>query len=157
MSPYYSRGKNHIVHPYVFEDMYRQYIKDIPEDSPLYVTFKEYTAINNLFWKEISHNIVDEGRVFHMPMNLGDTYVMKVKLDYNKTRLPINWQLTTQTGKVIYNLNEHSEGYRYELKWNKKVCMFQNNYLYKLVYTRANKRKLAKNIKSKQIDYFEEK
>ena len=156
MSPFYSRGPNKTVHPYVFEDMYKQYIKDIPEDSPCYVTFKEYTTINNLFWKEISHNIIDEGRVFHMPFNLGDTYVNKIKLDYNKDRLPINWQLTTQTGKVIYNLNEHSEGYRYELKWNKKVCMFQNNYLYKLIYTRANKRKLAKNIKSKHTDYFEE-
>jgi hypothetical protein len=134
--------------------MYREYIKDIPIDSPYYVTFKEYTKINNLFWKEVSHSIVDEGRTFHMPYNVGDTYVRKEKIDYNKDRLPIDWQLTTQTGKVIYNLNEHSEGYKYELKWNKKVCMFQNNYLYQLVYTRTNKRKLAKNIKSKHTDYF---
>jgi hypothetical protein len=152
--PYYSRGPNRIKSPYCLSDFYKEYIKDIEEDSPYYVTFKEYTAINNLFWKEISHAIIDEGRVFHMPFNLGDTYVDKVKLDYNN-RLPINWQLTTQTGKVIYNLNEHSEGYKYELKWNKKVCMFQNNYLFKLIYTRANKRKLAKNIKSKTTDYFE--
>ena len=152
--PYYSRGKNHIVHPYVFEDMYKEYIKDIDEDSPYYVTFKEYTAINNLFWKEISHKIVDEGARFHMPFMMGDTFVEKVKLDYNN-RLPIDWQLTTATGKVIYNLNEHSNGYKYEPKWNKKVCTFQNNYLFKLVYTRANKRQLAKNIKTKRTDYFE--
>jgi hypothetical protein len=151
---FFSRGKNHIQSPYVFEDMYKEYIKDIAEDSPYYVTFKEYTAINNLFWKEISHNIIDEGRTFHMPFMMGDTYVEKVKLDYNN-RLPINWQLTTQLGKVIYNLNEHSQGYRYELKWNKHVCTFTNNYLFKLVYTRSNKRLLAKNIKSKKNDYFE--
>jgi hypothetical protein len=134
--------------------MYDEYIKDISEDSPYYVTFKEYTAINNLFWKEISHKIIDEGLSFHMPFMMGDTYVEKSKLDYNN-RLPIDWQLTTQTGKVIYNLNEHSQGYKYELKWNKHVCTFQNNYLFKLVYTRANKRQLAKNIKSKKSDYFE--
>jgi hypothetical protein len=152
--PYYGRGKNHIIHPYVFEDFYKEYIKDIPEGSPYYVTFKEYTAINNLFWKEISHKIIDEGVRFHMPFMMGDTYVEKTKLDYNN-RLPIDWQLTTQTGKVIYNLNEHSQGYKYEIKWNKHVCTFQNNYLFKLVYTRANKRQLAKNIKSKKSDYFE--
>jgi hypothetical protein len=154
MCPFYSRGKNRTVNPYTFCDMWADYIKDIPEDSPYYVTFNEYSAINNLFWKEISHNIVDEGRVFHMPFMMGDTYVEKVKLDYN-TKLPINWQLTTQLGKVIYNLNEHSQGYRYELKWNKKVCTFDNNYLFRLVYTRSNKRLLAKNIKTKKSDYFE--
>jgi hypothetical protein len=151
---FYSRGKNRIQNPYCLPDMYKDYIKDIPEDSPYYVSLKDYIAINSLFWKEISHNIVDEGRIFHMPFMLGDTYVEKIKLDYNN-RLPIDWQLTTRTGKVIYNLNEHSQGYKYELKWNKKVCIFNNNYLFKLVYTRANKRLLAKNIKTKKSDYFE--
>jgi hypothetical protein len=152
---FYGRGLNKIHDPYTFVDMYDSYIEDIPEDSPYYVTFKQYTAINNLFWKEISHNIINEGRMFHMPFNLGDTYVDKVKLDYNN-RLPIDWALTTRTGKVIYNLNEHSQGYKYELKWNKKVCAFDNNYLFRLVYTRTNKRQLAKNIKSHKTDYFEQ-
>jgi hypothetical protein len=151
---FYSRGKNKIQNPYTFVEMYDDYIKDVAKDSPYYVTFKEYTEINNLFWKEISHAIINEGRMFHMPFMLGDTYVDKIKLDYNN-RLPIDWQLTTRTGKVIYNLNEHSEGYRYELKWNKKVCQFNNNYLFRLVYTRANKRLLAKNIKTRKTDYFE--
>ena len=151
---YYSRGKNRIQNPYTLIDTYKEYIKGIEQDSPYYVTLQEYTAINRLFWKEMSHNIINEGRQFHIPFNLGDTYVEKIKLDYNN-RLPIDWQLTTRTGKVIYNLNEHSDGYKYELKWNKKVCSFNNNYLYRLVYTRENKRLLAKNIKTKKTDYFE--
>jgi hypothetical protein len=151
---YYSRGKNKIQDPYTFVDTYEDYIKGIDKDSPFYVTPQEYSAINNLFWKEISNNIINEGRQFHMPFNLGDTYVDKIKLDYNN-RLPIDWELTTRTGKVIFNLNEHSNGYKYELKWNKKVCRFNNHYIYRLVYTRANKRLLAKNIKTKKTDYFE--
>jgi hypothetical protein len=154
MCPYYSRGPNRIKKPYCLPEIYQDYIKDIPEDSPYYVTLKEYIEINSLFWKEISHNIIDEGRIFHMPFMLGDTYVEKRKLDYSK-RLPIDWALTTKTGKVIFNLNEHSQGYKYEIKWNKKICNFTNNYLFTLVYTRANKRLLAKNIKTKKSDYFE--
>ena len=150
---FYSRGKNKLQKPYCFPEMYKEYIKDIEPGSPYWVTPQEYSAINNLFWKEISHNIINEGRQFHMPFNVGDTYVEKSKLDYNN-RLPIDWELTTRTGKVIYNLNEHSDGYKYELKWNKKVCVFINNYLYRLVYTRFNKRLLAKNIKTKKTDYF---
>jgi hypothetical protein len=151
---FYSRGKNKIQHPYTIVDMYEDYIKNVLEDSPFYVSYNEYRDIISMFYKEISHNIITEGRTFHMPFMLGDTYVEKNKLDYND-RLPIDWDLTTKTGKVIYNLNEHSQGYKYEIKWNKKVCVFNNNYLYRLVYTRTNKRLLAKNIKTKKSDYFE--
>ena len=152
--PFYSRGKNKIVKPYCLKDMYDDYIKDKEEGSPLWVTYHEYRDIVTLFYKEVSHNVIDEGRTFHMPFMMGDTYVEKTKLDYNN-RLPIDWKLTTETGKVIYNLNEHSQGYKYEIQWNKKVCNFVNNYLYRMVYTRANKRLLAKNIKTKKSDYFE--
>jgi hypothetical protein len=134
--------------------MYADYIKDKEPDSPLYIPYSEYRDMIELFYKEVSNNIINEGKSFHMPYQMGHTYVEKIKLDYNN-RLPIDWQLTSETGKVIYNLNEHSQGYKYELKWNKKVCNFNNNYIYRLVYTRANKRLLAKNIKTKKSDYFE--
>ena len=151
---YYSRGKNKIIKPYVLKDMYLDYIKDKDRDSALYVTYHEYRDIVELFYKEVVNNIINEGKTFHMPYMLGDTYVEKTKLDYNN-RLPIDWKLTSESGKVIYNLNEHSQGYKYEIKWNKKVCRFLNNYLYVMVYTRSNKRLLAKNIKTKKSDYFE--
>jgi hypothetical protein len=151
---YYSRGLNKIKKPYCLPDMYEDYISDKEEGSPLHVTYHEYRDIVELFYKEVSNNIINEGRTFHMPFMLGDTYVEKSKLDYNN-RLPINWELTSKTGKVIYNLNEHSQGYKYKIKWNKKVCNFVNNYLYNMIYTRANKRLLAKNIKTKKSDYFE--
>lgn len=151
---FYGRGKNTIQDPYTLPDMYEHYIKGIPEDSPLYVTYNDYRDIVSSFYKGASHNLIDEGKTFHMPFNLGDTYVEKTKLDYSN-RLPIDWALTTKTGKVIYNLNEHSQGYKYKIMWNKKVCMFRNNFLYILVYTRANKRLLAKNIKTRKSDYFE--
>lgn len=151
---FYSRGKNKIQDSYVLPDMYQEYIKDIEEDSPLYISYKDYVKIVTMFYKEVSHNIIDEGKTFHMPFQMGDTYVEKSKLDYAR-KLPINWALTTRTGKVIYNLNEHSEGYKYRIKWNKKVCIFPNNYLYVMIYTRKNKRTLAKNIKSRKTDYFE--
>lgn len=152
---FFSRGRNKIQDPYCLPEIYKDYIKDKEEDSLLYVTYNEFRNIVSVFYKEIVNNILNEGRQFHLPFQMGDTYVEKTKLDYNN-RLPIDWELTTRTGKVIYNLNEHSQGYKYEIKWNKKVCVFNNNYLYRLVYTRANKRLLAKNIKTKKFDYFEE-
>lgn len=154
MSKFYGRGKNVIQQPYTMPDMYEQYIKDIPKESAYYVTYTEYAKIVGLFYKEVSHKIIEHGELFHMPFRLGDTYVEKKKLDYNN-RPPIDWQMTTARGKVIYNFNEHSGGYKYELKWNKRNSLFHNFYLYRLVYTRSNKRAVAKCIKSRTIDYFE--
>jgi hypothetical protein len=154
MSKFYGRGKNTIQHPYVLPDFYKDYIKDIPIDSTYYVTYNEYAKIVGLFYKEVSSKIINEGELFRMPFRLGDTYIEKKKLDYNN-RPPIDWQMTTQHGKVIYNFNEHSDGYKYEMKWSKLTSIFHNLYLYRLVYTRTNKRKVAKCIKEKTIDYFE--
>lgn len=154
MSKFYGRGKNVIQQPYTLPDMYQAYIKDIPKESAYYVTYNEYAKIVGLFYKEVSNKIIQQGELFHMPFRLGDTYVEKKKVDYNN-RPPIDWQMTTAMGKVIYNFNEHSGGYKYELKWNKRNSIFRNVYLYRLVYTRANKRAVAKCVKSRTIDYFE--
>jgi len=154
MSKFYGRGKNVIQQPYTMPDMYQDYIKDIPKESAYYVTYTEYAKIVGLFYKEVSNKIIKHGELFHMPFRLGDTYVEKKKLDYNN-RPPIDWQMTTANGKVIYNFNEHSDGYKYELKWNKRNSLFHNVYLYRLVYTRSNKRSVAKCIKNRVIDYFE--
>lgn len=154
MSNFYGRGKNVIQHPYVLPDMYKDYIKDIPKESAYYVTYNEYAKIVGLFYKEVSSKIIKDAEVFSLPFRMGNTYVEKKALDYNN-RPPIDWQLTTQHGKVIYNFNEHSNGYKYEMKWSKILAALHNIYLYRLVYTRANKRKVAKHIKEKEIDYFE--
>ena len=151
---FYSRGKNKIQSPYTLKHMYEDYIKDKEEGSILHIPYSKYVDIVTLFYKEVSNKIINEGLSFKMPFTMGETYVEKKKLNYNH-RLPINWNLTTSTGKVIYHLNDHSDGFKYELKWNKKVCNFHNNYLYRLVYTRANKRLLAKNIKTRKTDFFE--
>lgn len=149
-----ARGPNTIQKPYCMPDMYQAYIKDIPKESAYYVTYTEYAKIVGLFYKEVSHKIIEHGELFHMPFRLDNTYVEKKKLDYNN-RPPIDWQMTTARGKVIYNFNEHSGGYKYELKWNKRNSLFHNFYLYRLVYTRSNKRAVAKCIKARTIDYFE--
>lgn len=154
MSKFYGRGKNAIQKPYTLPDMYKEYIRDIPKDSAYYVTYNEYVKIVGLFYKEVSDKIIDKGEIFHLPFRIGDTFVEKKKIDYT-TRLPIDWQLTTEYGKVIYNFNEHSGGYKYQLKWCKRNALFHNSYLYRFVYTRANKRLAAKCIKEKKMDYFE--
>ena len=55
--------------------------------------------------------------------------------------------------KIIYHLNEHSDGYKYRLYWSKQPYTFSNRYKYQLSLTRTNKRHLAQLIFNRK-DYI---
>jgi len=150
---FFSRGKNNIQLPYTFKDIYKDYISSIDINSQYYVTYKEYVDICSLFYKLISKKIIDEGIKFKLPFSLGDVYVLKTKTKYN-SKMPIDWLLTVKEGKRIYNFNEHTAGFSYKFFWTKPYRVV-NKFTYRLVFTRQNKRYLAKVIKQKKRDYFE--
>jgi len=150
---YFSRGKNTIQNPYTFPDMYESYIKDKEVGSLYYVTYNEYVNICSMFYKSISKAIIDDGAKFKLPYGMGEVFIRKKK---NKitNKLPIDWMLSVQYHKRIYNLNEHTSGFGYKFFWT-KPCHIKNKFLYRLVFTRNNKRGLAKAIKQEHKDYFE--
>lgn len=49
--------------------------------------------------------------------------------------------------QLVFHFNEDTNGVRYKFKWFKKNSLVSNKTLYDLVFTRANKRKLASLIK----------
>ena len=133
--------------------MYAEYIADKVVDSPYYVTYAEYVDICSTFYQMISKTIIDDGTRFKLPYGLGEVFVRKKK---NKitSKLPIDWELSVKYHKRIYNLNEHTSGFGYKFFWT-KPCNIKNKFLYRLVFTRSNKRYLAKAIKQEHKDYFE--
>nr|DAH49752.1 MAG TPA: hypothetical protein [Caudoviricetes sp.] len=89
-----------------------------------------------------------------MPCGLGYIQVGKYQpKNYNSKSLSIDYKLTREYGKVIYHLNEHSNGYKYRLHWSKVPMTFAGRYKYQLCLVRANKRKLAQLIFNKH-DYL---
>lgn len=150
---FFSRGKNKIPNPYTFRDMYLDYIKDVDKDSTYYVTYLEYVELCSIFYQMIVKAIVNDGIKFNMPNGLGDVFVRKDKTNIRGTK-PINWELTIKEGKIIYELNEHTGGYGYKFFWTKPYNI-KNKFMYRLVFTRDNKRYLAKAIKKNNKDYFE--
>lgn len=150
---FFSRGKNHIQQPYTFAHMYGHYISDIDKNSPYYVTYAEYVEICSIFYKEISKAIIDEGIRFKLPFSLGEVFIVKRKVRVNN-KMPIDWQKTVEFGKKIFIFNEHTGGYGYKFFWT-KPCRIKNKFVYRLVFTRTNKRYLAKAIKKHNKDYFE--
>jgi hypothetical protein len=88
-----------------------------------------------------------------MPFGLGYIVIAKYRpKTYTSKSLSIDYKSSKEEGKVIYYLNEHSDGYKYRLYWSKIPKTFIDRYKYQLNLVRENKRYLAKLIFNKQ-DY----
>jgi len=152
---FFGRGANKVQEPYTLKDTYKTYIEGVDEDSPYFVSYKQYRTICEDFYKQMMNYILEHAGEFKMPYNLGKIYVDKKKIKFsNKKRLAIDWALTNKHGKVIYHLNEHSRGYKYIFIWEKKDFKLKNKSFYRFIPTRANKRRLAQLVKSGNYDYF---
>ena len=90
-----------------------------------------------------------------MPNGLGFIQVGKYKpKSLTKQSLSTDYKSSKDYGKVIYHLNEHSDGYKYRLYWSKIPQTFPARYRYQLCLVRTNKRKLAQLIFNKH-DYID--
>jgi hypothetical protein len=150
---FYSRGKNKIANPYTLPDMYKKYLLEFPEGNIYYIEYKTFVKLNEEFYKRITNEMLNYGVTFKLPFRMGSVKIIKRKINYSN-KLAIDWENTNKYGKKIYHLNDHTEGYKYLFKWDKTSILLNNKSLYRLVFTRANKRTLAKLIKS-GMDYYE--
>lgn len=154
---FFSRGKNRVQNPYTFKEMYDHYYKGLVdgENSPLYVTYDMYVKICSDYYKAVMDLILEDGLTYKIPHGLGTIKVAKRKVRLSTARrIPIDWQATFKYNKKVYCLNEHSNGFRYFFYWSKPNT-YKSKFLYRLVFTRQNKRRLANLIKKHNKDYFE--
>jgi len=128
----------------------------------------------------IRGRVIDKGIAFKIP-RFGEMvfrkYKPKVWYDKNgtlrKDRLPIDWEKTwamwfsdnpgktkkeiedVPGRKVLYNMNTHSDGYRFKFFWFKGKCMVVNNTAYVFRLKRGHNRYLAQRAKdpSNGIDW----
>lgn len=130
--------------------MYKYY----KANSPYKVEYKLYKRILDKMSQIIAEAVLDRSEGFKMPCGLGHIQVGKYQpKNYNFKSLSIDYKSTREYGKVIYHLNEHSNGYKYRLHWSRVPMTFADRYKYQLCLVRANKRKLAQLIFNKH-DYL---
>lgn len=130
--------------------MYKYY----KANSPYKVEYKLYKRILDKMSQIIAEAVLDRSEGFKMPCGLGYIQVGKYQpKNYNSKSLSIDYKSTREYGKVIYHLNEHSNGYKYRLHWSRVPMTFADRYKYQLCLVRANKRKLAQLIFNKH-DYL---
>ena len=125
---------------YTTYDIYNNYDK---RDQIPYSTFRNIADKLNGSILSVLYN----GQNYKLPGSLGNVQIVKYKpKGYNKGSLSIDFNESKKLDKMIYHLNEHSDGYKYRLYWSKQPFSFTNRYKYQLSFTRANKRQLAQLI-----------
>ena len=108
-------------------DMYAQYHKDNKND----VSYNTFKTILNEFNSELKNCLLESSEGFKMPFGLGYVQIVKYKpKSYTKKSLSIDYKSSAQYGKIIYHLNEHSNGYKYRLYWSKIPQTFPDRYKY---------------------------
>lgn len=139
---------------YTGKDFYKSYIEYV-ENNPLYqVEYKTFRAILNDYFKYLRDQLIEEGKEVKLPCRLGTLAIVKHKpKEYTGKSLRIDYAASKKYNKMIFHLNEETNGFKYRYYWNKQNMLTQNKTKYQLIMTRANKRRLAYILKNKIRDY----
>lgn len=142
---------------YTIRSIYNEFLK-YTQDNPLYnnVDYKVFRDIILDYYLYIQEEVIENGNEIKLPCNLGTISIRKKRSEYwNGKGCSIDYKATKENNKLIYYINEHSDGYKFRLYWSKLKCNISNGMKYMLILSRSNKRRLAQIIKNKEQDYLE--
>lgn len=150
------RRKNKIQNPYNRRNMYDHYLSIIDTSSDYFVDAETYNKITSQYYKAVMDKVIYESKTIKLPFRLGHIYIEKKKPTYlNHRSMGIDWVESKKLGKWVVFSNDHCGGYKYQFHWSKMFCRVVNREFYRFIASRANKRALAKVIKTNSNDYLE--
>ena len=111
------------------------------------ITFMQSTKIIEDIHQAMYDFMFSTGRAVEIHKNIGELEVVKSK--QYKENLPVNWKKTNEKKKLTRDLNHHTNGYMWKIKFTasrmNRMKLYKFKPLDRVKYTLANK------IKSKQI------
>ena len=138
-------------------DAYKGYKEDYPNTE---MTKADYSNICYAFIKEAVNYVIEEAGEVRLPCGMGILRVIKKKRDLRS--LQPDWKATKdlwarddkskEEKKLVYHLNDHTNGYYYRMYWRKGRV--SNISVYSFVPVRAVKRSIAAAV-SRGQDYLE--
>jgi hypothetical protein len=158
----------------VMYSFWKKRIKNLGKSSVYNIPQHIFSGIQREFnTRWMRELIIDKALSLKLPFRLGEIRMAKEKTwlriredgSVDKRRLPVDWgrtkqkwaeiwpdltyeQIKQKEGKpLVFITNEHSDGYRYSILWDKKFCNVTNSRVYNFVPDRANHRYIAKVIK----------
>lgn len=144
-----------------------EYIKK----NPYWLRYHKYHALIRRFHEKIVDKMIFEQYVYSMPYRLGDIFVAKKKgkiiydengnIDYEKTKINVDYNRTKKYGKRFLHYNNHTKGYYMRFHWRKRggAARVKNIGIYSLNVSYPVKRKLSNAINELyvkgKIDFYE--
>jgi hypothetical protein len=169
------RGKGKITIDIGSNEGYKHYCKQTKDSSEVFqVSRKKYGKVLKEVHEEIIRKLLYEAATFRMPCGLPSLRVKKFKRkvrfkedgSIDPKSLAINWKATRELWeknneakekkKLVYFINDHSDGYSAYIAMEKISANVPNVTLYNFVSARANDRELAKILLNpySKADYY---
>jgi len=136
-------------------DAYKIWKKQNPtlSDKISYKTYKGLIGdVNNAAINDMYTNL--DGIKF--PFGFGTINIIKKKMvitDDAKYLRP-NWALTRKFKKIIYHLNDHSNGYKMRWNWDRTISKYKHKKLFIFDAIRRHDRDLAKLILNNHQEFY---
>ena len=138
--------------------MFKEFKKLNPQLNIDNKQYKQVIEQINLYY--IKH-LLDTGNMVFIPNGLGKMMIQKNQRKLKPTkdgsskylRAPINWPESYKQGKIIYYLNESTDGFTYRYLWLKKASYIEKSSMWLLVMTKEAKRLLKERIENTEKDY----
>lgn len=152
---FFSRGLNKIQNPYNLTDIYPKYVEYVEKKEKYILSQSDFIKVCGEFNKRVVEAILD-GKTFYMPSAMGHIDIQKLETFDPKYDGYIDWPNSVKYGKQIYHTNPHSDGYRYRVVWWRLDNQSRGgSKLYNFTACRDFKRTLAKLLKDRKVDYYE--
>jgi len=141
------------------EYKYKKFSSKFDDNAGLLVDASTYSIVVSDLFQMIAEEII-KGDQFKLPLNMGIVGIRKRKMNFNRllalNELKIDYHTSRKVQKLVYFTNEHTDGYRYKWKWDKRKCRIPGKSVYKFIPSLLNKRNVAKKLKNRECDYTEE-
>ena len=132
------------------------YVSFCKANPSIKISFDVWKNILYAFNEEFKTYILETGEKAKLPGGMGDFSINKKKRKHFKTdlngrqfiNLPVDWKKTREKGKIIYNFNDHTEGFYFGWVWFKKNARFKNSDLWYFKPSRITSRLLSHYIKT---------
>lgn len=167
------RGPGKYIADYTLKDAYIYYINSLSDKESVYNVKKDvYRDICEDFNESVIKLMINNAFEFKAPgmgkfkirarkprIRLRDDkylYTRNLAVDYKATKeLWKNDEDSRINKRLIFLRNEHSNGYTFAFNWSKRDLKLVGGSVYAFITTRANKRYLAKQIKTRPELSFE--
>lgn len=138
---------------YTIKDFYNSYNRYIEDNDLMPIDFKVFQSILQEYFEYLRDQVIQEGKIMNLLGRFGEISIRKYPS--NPKILQYDYKSSKELNKPVWYFNEHTNGYRYKFYWNKSKLLVKNCTKYQMVFTRENKRHLAKILKNNERDYKE--